>query len=64
MKFRFILINIESGSRDNHRTLKEIVDKLEVPYHQARSLYLADKKLYLHPKIKDLHNKYRIVDYQ
>ena len=60
MKYKFVLKNLETGSTVQYRTLKEIVDFLEVPYHQARSLYLADQKQYLHPKIKELYTKYRI----
>ena len=63
MKFKFVLVNVESGLRENHRTLKEIVDILDIPYHQARSLHLADEKQFLHPKIKELYNKYRILKY-
>jgi hypothetical protein len=61
MKFKFVLNNLETGSSTQYRTLKEIVDVLDIPYHQARSLHLADQKQFLHPKIKDLYNKYRIL---
>ncbi len=63
MKFKFVLVNLETGLKENHRTLKEIVDILDVPYHQARSLYLADQKQFLHPNIKNLYSKYRILNY-
>ena len=61
MKLKFVLLNVKTGFKENHRTRKEIVDILDIPYRQARSLYLAGDKQYSHPKIKELYSKYRIL---
>ena len=62
MKFKFILENIETSEKTKYRTLKEIVDKLNIPYHQGRSIYLSYTKQYLHPAIKTLCQQYKIYD--
>ena len=62
MKYRFILSNLDDKTSVKYRTLKEVADNLKVPYHQARSLYLADKKQFLHPVINKLYTQYRILD--
>jgi len=63
MKFRFILENNLTKEKINFRTLKELSEFINVPYHQTRSIYLADEKLFLHPQIKKLKEDYKIYKY-
>jgi hypothetical protein len=60
LKFRFTLIFLETGEKTNFKTLKEIAKKIDIPYHQARSILLSEDKLYLHPKIEELTKQYKI----
>jgi|688.fasta_scaffold288456_2 hypothetical protein len=61
MKFRFSLYDAETNETYYYGTLKEIEKKLNLPYHQIRSIYSSDKKVYLHPNIKELTARYKIV---
>jgi hypothetical protein len=60
MKFRFVLENLETGEKTNCKTLKDVASILQVDYHQARSVLLSDDKLFLHPNIKALCQKYKV----
>lgn len=60
LKFRFTLTYVETGEKTNFKTLKDIAKKIDIPYHQARSILLCDDKLYLHPKIEQLTKTYKI----
>jgi hypothetical protein len=62
MKYKFILENIETGVTQKCKTMQEIVEIIGVPYHQARSIYLAHKKQFLHPNIKEYCRLYKIYD--
>ncbi len=61
MKFRFFVENLENGDFIQFKTLKEVSEFMNVPYHQARSVLLADDKLFIHDNIKDLRKKYKIT---
>lgn len=61
MNFRFTLIILETGEEIKYRTLKELAIKNNIEYHQARSVHLSDDKLYIHPNIKILCDKYKII---
>lgn len=60
MKYRFILENIETGEKEKYKTLKDIAEKLNIDYHQARSVLLSEQKQFNHPIIKNICNKYKI----
>ena len=62
MKFRYILENLETKEQVHYKTLKEISNTLNIDYHQARSVYLSDQKQYIHPVIKMIRMKYKIID--
>ncbi len=62
MKYKFILENCKSGKKTQYRTLKEISEIIKIPYHQARSIYLSDKKQFIHKNIKEYCKKYKIYD--
>lgn len=57
---RIQLLNIETGDITKFKTLKELSDTIQIPYHICRSLLLSDDKLYLHPKTKELLKKYKV----
>jgi hypothetical protein len=57
---RIQLLNLETGDITKYKTLKELSDKINLPYHLCRSLLLSDDKLYLHPKTKELTKKYKV----
>lgn len=61
MKYKFELLDIETGIITNHKTLQEIREIINIPYHQARSLLLSNDKQFLHPQIKELTKKYKIT---
>ena len=61
MKFRFTLQNLETGENIQYRTLKELATKNNIEYHQARSILLSEEKLFIHPNIKLLCDKYKII---
>lgn len=63
MNFRLTLENLETGEITYHKTRKELGEYLKIPYHQVRSIFLSDDKLYLHPHIKELRQKYKITEY-
>ena len=60
-KFRYTLIIKESGTEIPFKTLKELSDHLNIPYHTCRGLLLSDDKLFLHNTIKELKEKYLII---
>ena len=45
------------------KSLREIQEYLNIPYHQVRSIYLQSTtpKKYLHPNLKILCNRYTII---
>lgn len=61
MKFRFTLKLLETGEEIQYKTLKELATKHNIEYHQARSILLSDEKLFIHPNIKLLCDKYKII---
>lgn len=61
MKFRFTLTNLETGEEIQYRTLKELANKNNIEYHQARSILLSGEKLFIHSNIKLLCDKYKII---
>lgn len=61
MKFRFLLKNLNDENEKQYKTLKDIADFLKIPYHQARSLLLADEKQFIHTNIKELTKQYKIT---
>lgn len=63
-KTKFILINKNSKLVENYRTLREIADKLNIEYHQVRSIYIFYKqgKKHMYPITKVLIDKYEIKD--
>lgn len=58
---RFILTDLVSNEEIKFRTLKEVAVQLDIPYHQARTILLADDKIYIHPKTDEMLKKYKIV---
>jgi hypothetical protein len=58
MQYRFLLINRIDNSSLPFKTMKDVSEHLNLPYHQARSLFLSSDKLYLHPKTQELSKKY------
>ncbi len=66
MKFRFTLINLETGDVRHFGTLREISKLLNIEYHKIRSLYVCEEKIYLHPYLKELSKKYKIkkIEYE
>lgn len=60
MKYKFILENLETGEKHKQKTLAEIAEKLNISYHQARSVLKCEEKQYLHPIIKTLCKNYKI----
>ena len=58
--FRFNLENLETGEIRPCKTLKDVSVILGIPSHQARSVLLSNDKLYLHPKIKAITDRYII----
>jgi ribosomal protein S25 len=60
MKYKFILENLETGEINKHRTITEIAEKLNINYHQARSVLKSDEKQFLHPIIKNICKKYKV----
>ena len=61
MKFRFNLEIIETGEIKQFKTLKDLAEFLNIPYHQAKSIKISDDKLFLHPHIKTLCSQYKIT---
>lgn len=64
MKFRFTLINLETEDVQHFGTLREISKALNIEYHKIRSLYVSEDKIYLHPFLKELSKKYKIIKIQ
>lgn len=62
--FRFILKDLTNETTINFKTLKEISEFLDLPYHKVRSLSLSDDKIFLHKEIKDLRKQYQIIKAQ
>jgi hypothetical protein len=58
---RIQLINLETGDIAQYKTLKDLSENINIPYHLCRSLLLSDDKLYLHPKTKELAKKYKVI---
>ena len=61
MSFRFTLKDLSTESTMNFKTLKDVSEYLDLPYHKVRSLSLADDKNFLHKEIKELSKLYKIV---
>lgn len=61
MKFRYILENLETGEKTPYKTLRDIATFIKIDYHQARSVLLSEEKLYIHPVIKMICSKYKII---
>jgi hypothetical protein len=64
MLYKFIVENKQTGDKTPYKTLKDIANKLNVEYHQARMIYMESKnpKKFLHPISKELANDYLIYD--
>ena len=62
--FRFTLKDLTNETTINFKTLKEISEFLDLPYHKVRSLSLSDNKIFLHKEIKDLRKQYEIIKAQ
>jgi len=62
--FRFTLKDLTNETTINFKTLKEISEFLDLPYHKVRSLSLSDDKIFLHKEIKDLRKQYQIIKTQ
>ena len=62
--FRFTLKDLTNETTINFKTLKEISEFLDLPYHKVRSLSLSDDKIFLHKEIKDLRKQYQIIKAQ
>jgi hypothetical protein len=60
VKPRIQLLNKETGDITQFKTLKELSDNLQIPYHICRSLLLSDDKLYLHSRTIELLKKYKV----
>jgi len=60
MKYKFILENLETGEKQKQKTLAEIAEKLNINYHQVRSVLKSDEKQFLHPVIKNICKKYKV----
>lgn len=61
MKFRFELLIIETGEIKQFGTMKQIGEYLNIPAHQVKTILISDEKIFLHPHIKELCNKYKIT---
>ena len=61
MKFRFALEILETGEIKQFKTLKDMSEYLDIPYHQTKSIMISEDKIFLHPHIKILANKYKIT---
>ena len=62
--FRFTLHTLCNNTSIQFRTLKDISEFLDLPYHKNRSLSLSDEKIFLHKEIKELSKQYKIVKNQ
>jgi hypothetical protein len=62
MKHRYTLLDTETNEIFYYGTLKEMEEKLKIPYHQIRSVLHSDKKVFLHPNIKNLATRYKITN--
>jgi len=62
MTKKFILEYKQTGNTIECKSLREISLMLKIEYHQIRSIYLCDKKQFLHPVIKNYCDLYRIYD--
>ena len=62
--FRFTLHTLCNDTSIQFRTLKDISEFLNLPYHKVRSLSLSDEKIFLHKEIKELSKQYKIVKNQ
>lgn len=60
MKFRYCYENKTNGEITKYRTLKELSDKLDIPYYKCQMIIKADDKLYLHNDLKQLVEKHKI----
>lgn len=60
MKYKFILENLETGEKQKQKTLTEIAEKLNIKYHQVRSVLKSNEKQFLHPLIKNICKKYKV----
>ncbi len=60
MIFRLTLINLQTSQEKQYRTMKELSNDINLPYHQCLSILKADDKIFLHPKIKELRKIYFI----
>jgi len=61
MKFIFNLKNLENQEEETFKNLQDIAEKLNVKYHQARSIMLKDEKKFLKNDIRILCKKYKIL---
>ncbi len=49
MKYKLILENLVTGTKQKHRALREIAEVFNVDNYQARGGFLSENKQYLHP---------------
>lgn len=61
MKYRYSLLDTETNETFYYGTMKEMEEKLKIPYHQIRSVFHSEKKAFLHPNIKNLATRYKIT---
>ena len=61
MKFIFNLKNLEKQEEETFKNLQDIAEKLNIKYHQARSIVLKDEKKFLKNDIRILCKKYKIL---
>lgn len=67
MMYKFILQFLENENSKKEveiKTLKDVALLLNIEYHQARQLYLFEKKQVkrAHPFLLELAKRYRIID--
>lgn len=60
----FVLNNLETKETINYKNLQDIADKLNIKYHQARSIMLKNEKKFLKNDIRQLSKKYEIIKYE
>lgn len=61
---KFILENIETGTKQEFKSIRAISKELNLDYFHIRSIYLESfqPKKFLHPITKQLCKKYKVYD--